>query len=150
MEKKGGGEEKTKKGTFRNLVQVEFHARPASRRETVRSPQICTAWIALLHTHGARGKPRVATSCFNPFPPPSHVVLCKEAEMGFFGQLGHLLPLGRVYLPPRGQREAGDPVCPLQKGPGAPGGRLCPPQRGCCRFWVVLVGNLLRSCYKCN
>lgn len=56
-----------------------------------------------------------ATSCFNPFSPPFHVLLCRGGDA-----LGHLdLLLPHHCFPPRGQREAVDPVCALQKGPDA-------------------------------
>lgn len=70
-------------------------------------------WLCFSPT--GRGKPPGATSCFNPFPPPFHVLLCRGGNA--LGQLNHLLP--HDCFPPRGQREAVDPVCALQKGPDA-------------------------------
>lgn len=60
-------------------------------------------------------------------------------------------PLRLCVCPlPRDSRMPGTPPASCRRVRMVREGGCALPQGGCCRFWVVLVGNLPHSCYKCN
>lgn len=99
-EKRGKNATKQQESGGFYLVQVHFHPRYASGRGTVRSPE-WREWLCFSPT--GRGKPPVATTCFNPFLPPFHVLLCRGGNA--LGQLDHLLP--QTVFPSGGSERPG-------------------------------------------
>lgn len=136
---------KTTKIFFLNLVQVEFYRRYASGSGTPAAPKSAwRGWLCFSPTH--RGKPPAATSCFKPFPPPFHVLL-PGAEM-LLGNWTTSSPT--AAFSPGDSESLWTPSALCRRVRMLREGGCAPSQRGRCRFWIVLVVNLLCSCYKCN